>query len=148
MTIPTRIYSSVEFILASIKPINRAERAYKPTIMPLLLCQPSSPVGAAFMRPRAIHCTVQTVSMNLDTTLQSLAPCGESDQDNKRDNRDNNNQYIKHVIPPQEMSGTASPLLYYRDRCSSPYVHPPLPPGVKAPPWETVWEDTPTGEIL
>ena len=28
------------------------------------------PVGAAFMRPRAIHCTVQTVVMKLDKVVR------------------------------------------------------------------------------
>ncbi len=31
-----------------------------------------NPVGAAFMRLRAIHCTVQTVTMNLDKVLPSV----------------------------------------------------------------------------
>ncbi len=31
------------------------------THLSVVFCQPS-PVGAAFMRPRAIHCTVQTVT--------------------------------------------------------------------------------------
>src|SRR5712692_2530200 len=75
--------------------------------------------------------------------LQALAAFGEADERDKRDNSYDNDNQIKHAVPPRWTLDSLRPVYLYSHFCGLP----PPPPGARAPRSETAWAGTPGDEI-
>src|SRR5438105_4769140 len=81
--------------------------------------------------------------------LQALAGFGETDEREKRDNGDDNNNQVKHVIPPRRAADSLCPQsLQSHTQTHHFYGERLLPPGVEGLASGMVWADRPVGETL